>query len=179
MRLVTIKEAFFNIFDFPTEIMHKDKDGNDRPFLMVLSLKFRGKKQSFALPFRSNIQVNKSTKGLYFPLPRRHSTKDNHAHGLHYIKIFPIDKTYCNKFTFPQTDYNTRLINYISKNVSTIVKEAQTYLGEYENGLRPNYCTDIDRMISALDKYKLAEHIIHETFEEAVVAKSDSVDGQA
>lgn len=154
VRLVAIKQEFFDIFDFQTEIMSKDKNGKDRPFLMLLRLKYKGQKRTFALPFRSNIQVNKNTKGLYFALPRRSTTKDKHAHGLHYIKIFPIDAKYCNKFVMKTDEYNDRLVAYIEKNISTIVKEAQAYLESYEQGARPNYCTDLDRMINAIETYE-------------------------
>ena len=97
--------------------MCKDNKGKDRPFLIILSLKYKGKKRSFALPFRSNIQVNNNTKGKYFPLPRRHSTKDKHAHGLHYIKILPISKQYYNKFVIADNEYNKMLMEYINKNL--------------------------------------------------------------
>jgi len=174
MRLVTVKQEFIDIFDFPTEIMHKDNNGKDRPFLIILSLKYKGKKRTFALPFRSNIQVNENTRGTYFPLPRRNSTKDKHAHGLHYIKIFPINKHYYNKFVVADNKYNKMLIEFINKNTFKIVQGAQKYLNDYENGKRHKFCTDIDRMLNALEQYETAKGIIKEAFKQVGVSKDDN-----
>ena len=174
MRLVTIKQEFFDIFDFPTEIMSKDSNGHDRPFLMVLSLNYKNTKQSFALPFRSNIQVTPSTKGLYFSLPRRHTTKDKHAHGLHYIKIFPIDKKYCDKYIIPNKKYDLMLMNYVKKNLKEIIEGAQEYLRKYESGERFTYCTDIDRMLTALNEYELENQKI-DTAEKQVAVSQEEI----
>ena len=171
MKLVTIKKEFIDIFDFSMEIMYKDSNKHNRPFLMVLNLKYKSKKRTFALPFRSNIQVNKNTKGTYFPLPRRHSTKDKHTHGLHYIKILPISKQYCNKFVVPDDSYNKMLMEYINKNTFKIVQGTQNYLIDYENGIRHKFCTDIDRMIYAIEQYENTKKIIEKTFEEVVATK--------
>ena len=168
IKLVSIKEDFTNLFNYPTEIMTKEPDGNDRPFLLVLKLKYKNKIQPFAIPFRSNIQVNKNTQGLYFSLPPRPTTKPNHAHGLHYIKIFPVDIEYCNKFTFKETKYNLMLQKIIDKNINRIFNEAQEYLKNYENGSRPIYCTDIDKMINTLERNKLHKQILIEYVEKQI-----------
>jgi hypothetical protein len=168
IKLVSIKEDITNLFDYPTEIMTKEPDGNDRPFLLILKLKYKNNIHNFALPFRSNIQVNKNTKGLYFKLPPRPTTKPYHAHGLHYIKIFPVDIEYCNKFTFKETKYNILLQEIIDRNISRIVNEAQEYLNNYENGERPNYCTDIDKMIITLEQNKLHKQSIIELVEKQI-----------
>jgi hypothetical protein len=157
IKLVNIKERFFNIFDFNTEIMTNDTNSKDRPFLLVVKLKYKGKKQPFAIPFRSNIQVNKSTNGTYFPLPNRYTTKPHHAHGLHYIKIFPVPIKYCDKFIVKDTDYNNMLIEYILKNIDEIIQGAQQYLIDYENGNREKFCTDIDRLLDTINKYELMQ----------------------
>lgn len=174
MKLVTIKQEFLDIFDFPTEIMHKDNNGKDRPFLIILALKYKGKKRTFALPFRSNIQVNKNTKGTYFPLPRRSTTKNKRAHGLHYIKMFPINKQYYNKFVVADNKYNKILMEHIDKNLFKIVQGAQQYLTDYENGIRYNFCTDIDRMIHTLEQYEAIKKIEKEAIEQIVAGKENS-----
>jgi len=172
IRLVSIKEDFFNIFDFPTEIMTKEFGGDDRPFLVILRLKYKDETQSFALPFRSNIQVNKNTIGLYYPLPRRKTTKPNHVHGLHYIKMFPINIQYCNKFVLSESNYNKILVEYIEKNISKIVKESQEYLVKYEHGERPLFCTDIEKMVNAIKKYELLiKVLVSETQEQVAIDK--------
>lgn len=170
MRLVTIKANFFNIFDFPTEMVHKD-NGNDRPFLLILSLNYRGNKQSFAIPFRSNIQSNSGTRGTYFPLPTRHSTKIHHAHGLHYIKMFPIEMEYCNKYVIPNKPYDQMLVTFVKKNLKKIIKGAQAYLTDYENGTRHAYGTDIDQLLTALKAHIAAKHEITES--EKQIAATD------
>ncbi|MFL0194414.1 hypothetical protein ACJDU8_02330 [Clostridium sp. WILCCON 0269] len=158
LKVVNIKEEFFNIFDFSTEIMTNEDNDNNRPFLLILSLRYKSKKQSFAIPFRSNIQVNKSTKGLYFPLPRRYTTRPHHAHGLHYIKIFPVLTKYCDKFVMNESDYTAKLMQYIEKNISKIVGQAQEYLKKYEEGFRANYCTNIDRLLDTINNYEVAKY---------------------
>jgi len=169
MRLVTITQEFVEIFHFPTEIMSKDHDGRNRPFLLLLTLLYKGKERMFALPFRSNIQVNKNTRGTYFALPRRHTTKTGHAHGLHYTKIFPIMKGYYDRYHIPDTEYDHMVKGYIQRNIKTIINEAQQYLIAYENGVRYRYCTDIDRMIEALDAYEAAKQMIKKTAEQIAI----------
>lgn len=168
IKLVSIKEDFTNLFDYPTEIMTKEPDGNDRPYLLILKLKYKNNIQSFALPFRSNIQVNKNTKGSYFKLPPRSTTKPYHAHGLHYIKMFPVDISYCHKFTFKETKYNILLQEIIDKNISRIVNEAQEYLNNYENGERPNFCTDIEKMLNTIEQNKLHKQAIINAVEKQI-----------
>lgn len=158
LKVVNIKKEFFNIFDFPTEIMTDEDSYNNRPFLLILSLRYKGKKQPFAIPFRSNIQVNKLTKGLYFPLPRRYTTRSHHAHGLHYIKIFPVLTKYCDKFVMNESEYTAKLMRHIGKNISKIVGQAQEYLRKYEEGFRVSYCTDIDRLLHAINNHDVAKY---------------------
>ena len=157
IKLVAIKKEFFDIFDFKTEFMLNAHNAKDRPCLIILKLSYKGKKHSFALPFRSNIQVNKNTEGTYFPLPKRSTTKDNHAHGLHYIKMFPIDLKYCNKYVPPETKYDDKLIEFIEKNINKIIEGSKKYLSKYENDERENFCTDIDRLLEAINKYELSK----------------------
>lgn len=62
-----------------------------RPCVLIVSLKYKGKRYPFAVPLRSNI--NPSTpKEHYFPLPPRPTTKPKYRHGIHYSKMFPVKK---------------------------------------------------------------------------------------
>ena len=52
IEIVSIKKKFFQICD-DSELLHNDD--LKRPYLIILKLKYRGKKIDFAIPFRSNI----------------------------------------------------------------------------------------------------------------------------
>lgn len=93
------------------EVIQVSKDENYCPFLIILKLKYKGKKYKFALPLRSNI--GNAPKETYFPLPNRKSTRTNRKHGLHYIKMFPIDSKYSRKYYFDDTIYGGFIIAYI------------------------------------------------------------------
>ena len=55
MRIVAISNEFCKeCSEVDREFMSK----NERPCLLVLRLKFRGKRRDFAVPFRSNIAPN-------------------------------------------------------------------------------------------------------------------------
>ncbi len=168
MKVVTIKKKLYEIFYFEKELMSKE----DRPFLIILSLKYKGQKYSFAVPFRSNIQVNLTTKGLYFSLPKRTTTKENHAHGLHYIKMFPIIKKFQDKLIVPTDAYNKILHAFIKKNTKKIVQGAQEYLKRYENGARFAFCTDIDKLLTALNNFQAIQQIT-ETQKQVAATQND------
>lgn len=175
IRLVAIKEEFFNIFDFETEFMLSASNAKERPCLIIVKLNYKGKKHSFALPFRSNIQVNKDTEGTYFPLPRRSTTKNNHAHGLHYIKMFPIDLKYCNKYFTPESPYNNQLMDFVEKNIDKIIKGSKEYLSKYEGGKREKFCTDIDRLLEAINKYELSKQQTITTSSETITSSEITI----
>lgn len=138
IKVCSIKQSFYDMFDNSIELEKNDK----RPCLIILRLKYRGTKCSFAIPFRSNISKG-ATRKEYFPLPRRKTTKDCKKHGLHYIKMFPITKDYINSY-YSENEENKNDIIKIEKNIKLIVEEAQDYITNYENGTRYNFCTKID-----------------------------------
>lgn len=144
IRICSIKQTFYDMFDDSIELEKNEK----RPCLIILKLKYKDKKYDFAIPFRSNINGKASRKEFY-PLPPRKTTHKHRRHGLHYIKMFPIKKEYINSYYKNNTE-NQADINKITKNIKTIIKEAQTYLTNYANGARYNYCVNIDRMIDIL-----------------------------
>lgn len=71
MKLSSVKDEFFEMCKFDKELL---QNTDRRPYLVILRLKYNGKRQDFAIPFRSNISGN-VPKNLYFPLPPRPSTK--------------------------------------------------------------------------------------------------------
>ena len=70
MRIVSIADEFFERCGNDRELMTK----RGRPCVLVLRLRYKGKRYDFAIPFRSNISPN-TPKNQYFPLPPRPSTK--------------------------------------------------------------------------------------------------------
>jgi len=153
LRIVAIKNDFFSdndLYNIDAELIPNTENGHNRPYVIVLRLKFRGKNQDFAIPFRSNIAGHRD-KFEYFALPPRKETKPRNIHGLHFIKMFPIDKAYFVKYNYPTGNASaTRTKQYIQKNFSRLVTEAQNYINEFENGCRPSFCVDIGKIFDAL-----------------------------
>ena len=149
MKLVSIDEILIEKYKIDKEVMHK----KGRPYVLVIRLKYKGKNQDFAIPLRSNISAA-SPKDEYFALPPRPTTKPKNRHGLHYIKMFPIDKRYLQKYRTEGNEYAMLIQNIISKNSRQIISECQSYLNKYENGIKSEYSTDIDMLLNVLNSEK-------------------------
>ncbi len=93
MKIVSISQDFFDLVEGDRELMLK----HNRPCIVVVRLRFRGKRRDFAVPLRSNIAPN-VPKDQYFALPPRPTTRPGCRHGIHYIKMFPITKSYQRRF---------------------------------------------------------------------------------
>lgn len=115
----------------------------------MLNLKYRSMKHSFAIPFRSNIP-SYTPKENYFGMPKTSKTRDRHVSALHFIKMFPVKKEYLLPFRVTGNAYYEMVESYVRTHLPQIVKEAQRYLGLYESGNRPAYCTDIDGLFMKL-----------------------------
>lgn len=61
-----------------------------RPCVLIVKLKYKGQNHKFVVPLRSNISAN-TPRNQYFALPPNSATKSGNRHGVHYIKLFPID----------------------------------------------------------------------------------------
>lgn len=147
MRLVTITNQFIDKYGTQDkEFMFK----HGRPCIIVIKLKFRGKRRDFAVPFRSNISPN-VPKWQYFALPPRPSTKPYHRHGIHYIKMFPIAKKYKQRFRIDNNPYYQNIQNIINTHEKEITHNCQKYLNQYEDNGRPKYAVDLDFMIDLLN----------------------------
>lgn len=145
MKLVTLKSDTLKNYRQDKEMLQKAK----RPCVLVISLKYKGIRHSFAVPLRSNI--NPSTpKEQYFPLPPRSVTKTKHRHGIHYIKMFPVKKTDCIYFRTKGNPMSERIKTIIDANEKQIIRECQLYLSNYEKGIHPAYSTDIDFLLSIM-----------------------------
>ncbi|MDY2991744.1 MAG: hypothetical protein SOR91_09780 [Hornefia butyriciproducens] len=146
MKVISLKPQELKKYLVDPEMLHKAK----RPCALIIKLIYRGKRLDFAVPFRSNISPSAPTE-QYFPLPPRGTTKDGHRHGLHYIKMFPVDKTKVNKFHMDDMYYKI-IYAILNRNEKRIIKDCQDYLRRYENGSRPEYSTDIDLLIQILEE---------------------------
>lgn len=82
MKVVSISQDFFDLVEGDRELMLK----HNRPCIVVVRLRFRGKRRDFAVPLRSNIAPN-VPKDQYFALPPRPTTRPgsipSHAEPLH------------------------------------------------------------------------------------------------
>ena len=67
MKIVSISRDFFDLVEGDRELMLK----HNRPCIVVVRLRFRGKRRDFAVPLRSNIAPN-VPKDQYFALPPAH-----------------------------------------------------------------------------------------------------------
>lgn len=66
MKIVSISQDFFDLVEGDRELMLK----HNRPCIVVVRLRFHGKRRDFAVPLRSNIAPN-VPKDQYFALPPR------------------------------------------------------------------------------------------------------------
>lgn len=145
MQIVKIKPELIRKFGQDPQMLQKE----NRPCVLVLRLHYKDAVYNFAVPVRSNIPAA-SPKNEYFPLPTRYTTKDHNRHGLHYIKMFPIDKQYYDKYRTENNMAAALMKATIDNNTSQIVEDCQNYLNRYCDGYRPVYATDLDLLLSLL-----------------------------
>lgn len=69
VKIVSISQDFFDLVDGDRELMLK----HNRPCIVAVRLRFRGKRRDFAVPLRSNIAPTcpKTNTLHYHPAPRR------------------------------------------------------------------------------------------------------------
>lgn len=146
MRIVSVSQDFFDLCGDDRELMLK----RNRPCILVIRLRYKGKRHDFAVPLRSNIAPN-VPKDQYFALPPRPTTKPGHRHGIHYIKMFPIRKQYQRRFRTEGSQYYETLQRIIDSNSKQIVGNCQAYLDRYEAEGKPRFAVDIDRVLEKLD----------------------------
>ena len=142
MRLVTMKSTSLQKYTVDPEMLQKAT----RPCALIVRLPYKGKRYDFAVPIRSNINPS-APKDQYFPLPPRSSTKSRCRHGLHYLKMFPVDRAFLIRFRTEGNPEAERLKAIIDRNEKQIIAECKEYLKKYENGIHPPFSTDIDLLI--------------------------------
>ena len=77
MKVVTINRLLLQKFQQDPEVLRKTA----RPCVLVVRLKYKGHKRSFAIPMRSNISA-RTPRNQYFALPTRSTTRPGNHHGL-------------------------------------------------------------------------------------------------
>lgn len=147
MKLVSIKpELLARYAAEDREVLCK----SGRPYVVVLKLRYKGRRQDFAVPIRSNIPAA-APKYQYFALPPRPSTRPRNRHGLHYIKMFPVSKRDLLRYRTEGNEFASMLQRIIDENTKRIVTECQQYLDHYALGEHPQYATDLDLLLSLLN----------------------------
>jgi len=121
-----------------------------RPCVLIVKLRYKGKNHKFVVPLRSNITSN-TPKNQYFSLPPNQTTKVGNRHGVHYIKLFPIDSKYIQKYRIENNTYMQQIKSILDRNEKTIIESCQNYLYEYEQGKRHIMTPDIDGILSWLE----------------------------
>lgn len=148
MRCRKLKESYYNALKaVDSEVL--DNDNGKRPYVVLLELRYKGKKQSFAIPFRSNIAGN-LPKHTYFTLPRRHTTRECNKHGLHYIKLVPANNKLLENV---QLYDNSKLyLEIIEKNIDKIKSSVQEIIDNYENGQIELFSTNINLLLDVYEQ---------------------------
>ncbi|MBP3570312.1 MAG: hypothetical protein J6K04_14240 [Lachnospiraceae bacterium] len=121
-----------------------------RPCVLILTLKYKGKKRKFVVPIKSNIKTSEDRKN-YFPLPPNNRTKPGCYHGVLYIKLFPISSKYINPYYYNGNAFLVGVKKKIDDNEKEIITACQTYLEHYEKGNKNLFTPDIDKIIEFLD----------------------------
>lgn len=80
----------------------------------------------------SNIS-SRTPKGQYFSLPPNSKTKPHHSHGIHYIKLFPIEDRYVQSYLINEP-FDILVKKIIDNNEFVIIQSCQNYLKKYESG---------------------------------------------
>lgn len=142
MKLVALDQRQLSKYTVDPQMLQKAH----RPCALIVQLIYKGKRMDFAIPLRSNIHPS-APKNQYFPLPTRSTTRDAYRHGVHYIKMFPVNRQKVHKFRIEGNPYYLLIKAILDKNEKQIIKECQDYLKKYEEGFRPRFCTDIDLLI--------------------------------
>lgn len=148
--LVKVKESFYNLCkqnSVDEELLFNECG---RPCVLLVRLMYRSKNRDFVVPLRSNISA-KTPVNQYLSLPPNPTTKPNHKHGLHYYKLFPIDKKYIDRYQVAGDTYYTGLLQIINRKEPDIVQACQDYLKLCEQGEKHFITPNLDGIISVLE----------------------------
>lgn len=149
MNLVKVKQEFYDLckeHNVADELLFNEAG---RPCVLIVKLKYKGEARDFVVPLRSNISPM-APKNQYFSLPPNANTKSKHHHGIHYIKIFPIHKSYIDKYVVEGNAYYTNILSIMNKKEALIIKSCQEYLDECAKGNKHSMTPNIDGIIEVL-----------------------------
>lgn len=149
MQLVKVDPKFYakcHTQNTDKELLANEKG---RPCVLLVRLNYKGAKRDFVVPLRSNISPI-TPKSQYFPLPPNAGTRPNHHHGIHYIKLFPIDRQYIQKYRIENNAFLTQIHTIINHHQKEIVKACQDYLSDCERGNAHPMTPDLDGILSWL-----------------------------
>ncbi|MCM1090005.1 MAG: hypothetical protein NC092_00395 [Butyrivibrio sp.] len=152
MKLVKVKQSFYDLImenHVDDEIMFNEFG---RPCVLIVDLEYKDVFRKFVVPLRSNIS-SKTPRKQYFPLPPNRNTRDGNHHGIHYIKLFPMENEYVDRYRINGKFYET-IVKILSENESEIISECQKYLKECEMGNKHIMTPNIDGIISVLESRK-------------------------
>lgn len=155
MKLVKVNQSFYDLVrdeHVDGEIMFNEQG---RPCVLLVNLEYKGNLRKFVVPLRSNISA-KAPRGQYFPLPPNKNTRPKCHHGVHYVKLFPIENQYVDKYRVDGKYYDV-VKKILNENESVIVSACQAYLRQCETGNRHPMTPDIDGIINVLDSTVIEE----------------------
>ena len=112
MKLVKVKPAFYSLckkYHVEKELLFNEQG---RPCVLLIQLKFRNKLQDFVVPLRSNVS-KRTPAHQYFSLPPNSTTRNGCHHGVHYVKLFPIDKKYIDTYIVANDAYYEMILKKI------------------------------------------------------------------
>lgn len=152
MKLVKVSNNFFD--ECKKNNVHQELLFNEdgRPSVLIVKLKYKGQYRKFVVPLRSNISP-KAPSEQYFSLPPNSKTKVHHSHGIHYIKLFPIDDKYIQSYLISEK-FDLLVKEIIDNNETIIIRACQEYLIKCENGNKHYMTPNIDGIIDMLDNAK-------------------------
>lgn len=145
MRLITIDKSKLKRYTKDPEMLQD----SDRPSALVIQLRYKGHRYDFAIPLRSNISGS-VPKNHYYSLPPRNTTRPGNHHGIHYTKMFPVKRSWVYPFHTENNMFASIIKAFIDKNEKQIIADCQHYLENYENGIVPDYSTDIDLLLGLM-----------------------------
>ena len=150
IKLVKVKQEFYELskkYGVDKELLFNECG---RPCVLLLKLKYRGMFRDFVVPMRSNISP-KVPDSDYFPLPPNRKTKPRFRHGVHYVKIFPIDRKYIDLYLTDGDIFYSIIVNILNNNEHSIIRSCQEYLYQCENGHAYFMTPDIDGILGMID----------------------------
>lgn len=156
MQLVKVKPAFFNECKkrgIDKEILYNEAG---RPGVLLIKMKYKGMNRSFVVPIRSNIS-GVTPKGQYLSLPPNPNTRKGCAHGVHYIKMFPINNKFIDNYLIDKSTYMLKIKEIIDRKEDEIVRNCQEYLKKCEAGDKHKMTPDIDGILGWLEEQEKGE----------------------